>query len=34
MDYLSHLPVNKNDKLPVVPVDKQAAEVRAIKSDN
>jgi 5'-nucleotidase / UDP-sugar diphosphatase len=31
MDYLVQLPVNKNDKLPLVPVDKRAAEVRAIK---
>jgi len=34
MDYLVQLPVNKNDKLPLVPVDKRAAEVRAIKVNN
>jgi 5'-nucleotidase / UDP-sugar diphosphatase len=31
MDYLSRLPVKKGDKLPVVPVDERASEVRAIK---
>ena len=31
MDYLCKLPVKKGSKLPVVPVDKRAAEVRAIK---
>jgi 5'-nucleotidase / UDP-sugar diphosphatase len=34
MDYLVQLPVNKNDKLPLVPVDERAAEVRAIKVNN
>jgi 5'-nucleotidase/UDP-sugar diphosphatase len=34
MDYLVQLPVNKNDKLPLVPVDKRADEVRAIKVNN
>ena len=31
MDYLCKLPVKNGSKLPVVPVDKRAAEVRAIK---
>ena len=31
MDYLHQLPIKKGDKLPIVPVDKRAAEVRAIK---
>jgi 5'-nucleotidase / UDP-sugar diphosphatase len=31
MDYLFKLPVKKGSKLPVVPVDKRAAEIRAIK---
>jgi 5'-nucleotidase / UDP-sugar diphosphatase len=31
MDYLRKLPVKKGSKLPVVPVDMRAAEVRAIK---
>jgi len=31
MNYLHQLPVNKREKLPVVPVDARAAEVRAIK---
>jgi 5'-nucleotidase len=31
MDYLRKLPVTGNSKLPVVPVDERAAEVRAIK---
>ena len=34
MDYLVQLPVNKNEKLPYVPVDKRASEVRAIKVNN
>jgi len=34
MDYLVQLPVNKNSKLPLVPVDKRAAEVRAFKTNN
>ena len=34
MDYLGNLPVGKNDKLPVVPVDDRASEVRAIKVNN
>jgi 5'-nucleotidase len=34
MDYLRQLPVKKGDKLPVVPVDKRAAEVRAVKVNN
>jgi 5'-nucleotidase / UDP-sugar diphosphatase len=34
MDFLVQLPVNKNEKLPVVPVDKRATEVRAIKVNN
>ncbi|MEI6682523.1 MAG: bifunctional UDP-sugar hydrolase/5'-nucleotidase [Bacteroidota bacterium] len=33
MDYLCKLPVKKGAKLPVVPVDKRAAEVRAIKQN-
>jgi 5'-nucleotidase len=31
MDYLCKLPVKKGSKLPVVPVDKRAAEIRAVK---
>jgi len=31
MDYLVQPPVNKNDKLPLVPIDKQAAELRLLK---
>jgi 5'-nucleotidase len=34
MDYLVQLPVNKNNKLPYVPVDERAAEVRAFKTNN
>jgi len=34
MDYLIQLPVNKNDKLPFVPVDERAEEIRAIKTNN
>jgi 5'-nucleotidase / UDP-sugar diphosphatase len=34
MDYLAKLPVKKGSKLTVVPVDKRAAEVRAIKVNN
>jgi 5'-nucleotidase len=34
MDYLCQLPVEKGAKLPVIPVDKRAAEVRAIKTNN
>jgi hypothetical protein len=34
MDYLNKLPVKKGAKLPVVPVDKRAAEVRANKVNN
>jgi len=34
MDYLHQLPVKKGEKLPVVPVDGRAAEVRAIKTNN
>jgi 5'-nucleotidase/UDP-sugar diphosphatase len=33
MDYLRNLPVKQNAKLPVIPVDKRAAEVRAIKTN-
>jgi 5'-nucleotidase/UDP-sugar diphosphatase len=33
MDYLRKLPVKKGDKLPIVPVDARAAEVRAIRVD-
>ena len=31
MDYLCKLPVKKGSKLPVVPEDKRAAEIRAIR---
>ena len=31
IDYLCNLPGKKESKLPFVPVDKRAAEVRAIK---
>ncbi len=31
MDYLGRLPVNKGSKLPVVPVDARASEVRALR---
>jgi 5'-nucleotidase/UDP-sugar diphosphatase len=31
MDYLRSLPVKNADKLPVIPVDERAAEVRAIR---
>jgi 5'-nucleotidase / UDP-sugar diphosphatase len=34
MDYLGKLPVEPNQKLPVVPVDEKAAEARAIKVNN
>ena len=34
MDFLHHLPVEEGAKLPVIPVDKRAAEVRAIKTNN
>jgi len=34
MDYLHHLPFEKGARLPVFPVDKRAAEVRAIKTNN
>jgi 5'-nucleotidase/UDP-sugar diphosphatase len=34
MDYLTQLPVNKSGNLPFVPVDKRAAEVRAINVNN
>jgi 5'-nucleotidase len=30
MDYLRNLPVKNNEKLPVIPVDRRAAEIRAI----
>jgi len=31
MDYLHKLPINRGSKLPIIPVDKRATEVRAIK---
>ena len=31
MDYLVQPPGKKNDKLPLVPIDKRAAEVRLLK---
>jgi len=31
MDYLRSLPVRGKDKLPTIPIDERAAEVRAIK---
>ena len=34
MDYLRQLPVEKGAKLPVIPVDERAAEVRAVKTNN
>ena len=32
MDHLRSLPVKGKDKLPIIPVDERAAEVRAIKA--
>jgi 5'-nucleotidase/UDP-sugar diphosphatase len=31
MDYLRKLPVKKGDKLPIIPMDARAAEIRAIR---
>jgi hypothetical protein len=32
MDYLRSLPVKGDEKIPTIPVDERAAEVRAIKA--